>query len=514
MKGTWIICGFAAALSLVMVSTEAFAVAGKPSATPEPGSIDATQQALDSAVARFSNNDIAGSGPALDAVIASPAFDGLPSRSRYRALLLGGLSALNNGDKAHAHELLVRATDMPQSGGSDWHERLNVAFMLDDEADSLRSLTVIAQRWPQSLDQINYQAVMQIAQSDYADSHDELHFELLKALFDAGWTVEGALEPSWQWRDLVVGWIKRKSPDRALAVARRIDDIDVLIELRADLRFAALRKAAPERFDINQAQAESVKLYTIEAERRPHEMSWKVDLVNVLLRGGQYQDVLDISDAIIGEVKAAASSASSTSPYTDTDDKLIWVMNSRARALQALGRWDEAVLQLERAARRPENGRPNINQAINLAQLLCKLGRPEPALGVISEIENVSKYGLMQMYWIRLASAMQTGDVSAQETALAYMSEHRAESLYLYQSALVIAGHNDDAAQLLIQRLGDPDERSEALRQIQTYRKEPQPELATKWLEQSRQLLNRNDVLAAVKAVGTIESFEVAAAPG
>src|SRR5258708_12052027 len=88
-------------------------------------------------------------------------------------------------------------------------------------------------------------------------------------------------------------------------------------------------------------------------------------------------------------VKAAGSQPA----YDDINDNLIWILNNRAIALGGLGRRDEELELLIRAARRPEHGDPNVSQAINLGQFYCDLGRPKDALFAILDVEKTSPYG-------------------------------------------------------------------------------------------------------------------------
>jgi hypothetical protein len=70
--------------------------------------------------------------------------------------------------------------------------------------------------------------------------------ELLDALFDANWTLQGGDQPDLRWRELTLMHL-RFEPERALKVASRITDPYVLASMRVDQRFASLWSATSGR---------------------------------------------------------------------------------------------------------------------------------------------------------------------------------------------------------------------------------------------------------------------------
>jgi tetratricopeptide (TPR) repeat protein len=195
--------------------------------------------------------------------------------------------------------------------------------------------------------------------------------------------------------------------------------------------------------------------------------------------------------------------------YDDINDDLIWILNNRAIALGGLGRRDEELELLIRAARRPEHGDPNVSQAINLGQFYCDLGRPKDALFAILDVEKTSPYGQSQLETVHLCAALQLGDKDAAASALNYLKDHQADSPRTYQSALVLVGDYDGAAALLIQRLNDPSMRADALTEVQNYMDPADLEWPVKSRERFRVVVNRDDVQKAIHKVGRIESFNL-----
>jgi hypothetical protein len=121
---------------------------------------------------------------------------------------------------------------------------------------------------------------------------------------------------------------------------------------------------------------------------------------------------------------------------------------------------DEALQRRIRAAQLTENGGSNTSQALNLAHALADRERPTEALEVLESVGPMSGYGKTVEQTARLKVYLQLGDEQGVQTALAYLSDHRDDSLANYQWALVKVGQVDAAAALLIRRLQDASTRS------------------------------------------------------
>jgi hypothetical protein len=93
-------------------------------------------------------------------------------------------------------------------------------------------------------DRLLHEARVAFNRKDFVAASRKL--ELLDALFDANWTLQGGDQPDLRWRELTLMHL-RFEPERALKVASRITDPYVLASMRVDQRFASLWSATSGR---------------------------------------------------------------------------------------------------------------------------------------------------------------------------------------------------------------------------------------------------------------------------
>jgi len=470
---------------------------------PEPVDqivVDAVLADLADATRRLADNDIAGADRRFDTALASPGFEVLASDQRYESLVRAGIAALEVDAARKAHALLVRACELEEAEGIAWHLRLRAAYSLKDYVDSARSITVIARRWPAGLDQIREQAIFDVSHRiDLSGADSDARITMLSALFDANWTNEGQ-EPNELWFDYVRYLLAKSDMSHATEVAARMDSPEFVLSFRIDKRFDALVRARKGGFDIGRTMQRQRERLQQLRERHPDRLSHIVAELVMDVRDGHAERALEMADRVIARVTTEGATA-----YADTADHYVWILDSRAQALQRLGRWDEAVTQLRKAARRPENGGMNVSQTLNLARLLARLERNDEVEDAMEELGVMSPYGRMQLALNRLIVADAQGNTAAVTTQLDAMRAERSESMGGYQVALVLAGRIDAAAALLIERLRGEDWRRDALSEVQTYTDVAQTPRDKAHMVHLRQILARKDVQEALEAVGRTE---------
>jgi hypothetical protein len=182
----------------------------------------------------------------------------------------GGV-AIKHGSPELAQEYLRRVTAMSQADYSDWTRRLDAAYKLKDEADSITTLTVLMQRWPDRATKLNPDGILWIA-DDATRLHNGGSLSLLKALYDAHWKLEWDIEPSKIWWDLSLRLIQDNRLAEASEVSNHVTDVYVLIAMRPDRRFDAVLAANSELFDIEAATQRELQTYQILADKSPHDL--------------------------------------------------------------------------------------------------------------------------------------------------------------------------------------------------------------------------------------------------
>ena len=465
---------------------------------------DSTRNAIREAFFDVTNNDWEAAAAAFEGAIHSRGFANLPEELRYPTLLTAGLLAEKAGNHELAHGLLVQATQSRQADSTAWHERLSAAYALSDFSDSALCITAIAMRWPQTLDQINSDAIYSVKRRMDEPEHAREQVALLQALFDAKWrTDEG--EPNGFWRDLSRLHLAKGEVGEAKKVAARVHSARVALTMRVDKRFDALTQGNPDLLDIDRIAVEELAIAREDAKAVPDSLRRLVTLQTVLLDARKFDEVIAIADGVI----AKSANGAGKSTYSDYDDQYVWVLDQRSRALAGLGRSEEAIAQWDHSARHPEHGDVNVSQVLNLGAYYADLRRPKDALEIVSELGPMSPYGRMQLEMTQLMAAIELGDKRAAATHLAFMREHRADAIGTWQTALLMSGDLDGAADLLVERLNSEKWRGAALADIQEYAGTETTPMGAERQLRLEAILARPKVIRAIEKVGRRERFNL-----
>jgi beta-barrel assembly-enhancing protease len=100
-------------------------------------------------------------------------------------------------------------------------------------------------------------------------------------------------------------------------------------------------------------------------------------------------------------------------------------------------------------------------------------------------------------------------DAEQVEKSLKIMQAHAADGPDALESELVTTDHEDLAAQSLIARLLDPEQREEALRDVQKFAPIPESDWEKSFDVKWDALIARQDVQAAINKVGRAETFRL-----
>jgi tetratricopeptide (TPR) repeat protein len=448
------------------------------------------------------------------AAIDAPVFQTLTTISQYQILSSAIFvdSELATGPGAVAGDILdakrerqryaTLACELPGAKLEDWYVRLQADMALGDTRDEIEVLTTIARlHGSNGVDESwVFHAIRAPAKTL---EEEEAHFHLLEALFNDRWTLATGAQPGWVWHELAVSLLNRGESQHAAEVAGRIAEPKLLVAMRADNRFSPIVQANPEQFDVPRAYARDIEAKRAAAAQSPRLMQAQIELIRALRDAYRHRDALDLADEVLTRVDS-----SRVAPYDDVARQLPWAMNARADVLERLGRFDEAVAQLERAARPNADGQQNASQAINLAQLRCDLLHPKDALDALSDVTQVSAFGRMAIETVRAQAAVQLNDRALLESSLSFLREHAADGPGPLEHALTAANLMDEAAKVFISRLEDSKQRSDALRAAQIFPETPEPPADRVMGGRFRKMLERPDVKAAIARVGRIERYE------
>jgi hypothetical protein len=443
--------------------------------------------------------DLAG----LKEIIASPAFESLPVEERFQTLSLAA-GAAKPTDEALARAYLDRAIALPGIEFWDQLTNLKTAVSFKYAAGTTRSLTLLAQQWPDHLASFDNNLILRaLSLAEHGARGDRL--SALQALYGAHWKLKWDIEPSVYWRDLSVLLLEQGSLREAMDVSSHVKEPYILIAMRADRRFDAIVSADPEEFDVEAAAEQRLKILQSLSDENPRSLELKTRLMETLRYTRHYSAMLATSDSVVQEIHATNFPERI---YDDYVERLPTFIVLRSIALQRLGRWEEAVAQLVDGAR---DG--NITQLINLGYLYSALDRPKDALAVINPLgpTRTNALGAMRVEAIRLQSAVQLGDADQVKRSLQFLSEHRADLPDAYLSSLIAAKQLDATAKYLVSELQDRDLRQNALGVIQGYAPRPGSETERDMQARFRSVIARKEVQATIHKVGRVENYPLEA---
>jgi tetratricopeptide (TPR) repeat protein len=472
---------------------------------PASISADALRQKLQVALADARQDNSAAMFAALQAIIAAPAFANLGTSEQHAALAEAANRASRLKRNEDAESLASRAVELPEQSIYDWRIRLSAAAAVGDTPVEVETLTKIGQLWRSELGQIPTHIILTAA----ADARDAqlgaARREMLVELFDVRLHAADGDEPYQLWRDLSLMLLEQGQRDHAIAVATHVTDPFDVIAMRADNRYKPLLKSGDVLHDPRKAAAAQVERLTGRMQFRPRSLDVVLALLEALMSTGQNQKALDLVSEVTRRVETTSAEAT---PYDDLDALYAWVLNFQSRALRRLGRFDDAVSSLRRALQwateKKVDGRGS--HALYLAALLCELDRPREALPLLPT-DGLSPYGKMQLAYVNLMIQTQLGDVAAVEGALVELREQSQHSLWTLQSALAVAGRDDEAGALLLSRLHSPQLRADALLDLQDYPEVPMTAREKEWQARWLALRERPEVRAVLAQVGKIERY-------
>jgi tetratricopeptide (TPR) repeat protein len=501
---------FASMFAAVLVGA-APVKASAPSAAPQASyeSTDDLVRALRLALRALEDDDSKNERVILTSIVGSQAFAKLEPELQYRASGLLAAAECSDHDYDTCLVHARQASESPFATALDWSVRFDAAYHSHSEADGIVTLRTIAEKYPGVLAQISDLSIISLIHRvrDPKVTPDG-GYEFLSALFDAKWRPKfTAARPTEYWGRLVQLEVERGNLRRALEVVRGTDSPYVFIGLQVDRRYATLVAMEPALFDPARGAAAELARAQRVVDDNPNRLAAVNALASWLLKLGRAEEALKLLDEAV--VKALPADGS-RSRYVDPG-QVNWTLDYRKRALFALGRYDDAIAEGQRAARHPENGSFNVSQAVDLADSLVLLGRVAEAKALVADLSprDASPYGVMAIDEVRVCAAAAAGDTSAARATLESMAGRSADGVTPYENALLCVGDLDQLAALVIDRLRDPVTRNDALIDLQEYDEDTvfKTEFGRRIDAYIHQLRERPDLRAAVSDVGRIEHW-------
>jgi tetratricopeptide (TPR) repeat protein len=443
--------------------------------------------------------------PRLMALTQTPDFLALPpifTHAGFSALVALDLRAGRLDDA----EAAVRvATASPAANASDWGQALTVALTRRDSRETIVDLTTLVTKYPDSAKRMSDAGILSIyATGAPGPEGDDLRYALAQALIAADWRPQTPfVDDSGLLIDHVAAMLDRGDLADARGLIGQVDEPAVMVAARADKRFAPLVAINPGAFDLTALRTRRLAALDTAIAANPGLAAGVAAKATTLIVFGDYTHALSLLDDALAKAQPADGEPSA---YVDAQGALPVLMGLRAQALAGLGRYDEALRQLARAADRPENGRINVTQRLALARLDIAMGKPADALATLGALDpsDTSPAGRLVVEGLTACAADRTGDTKTRDAALTFVRTHLVLAPGDTLQAWLCLGDADQAAQLLIAMLDSPHGRLTALGWAQTLKRPPAPAPNADDDARRAALLARPDVQAAIAKVGAI----------
>jgi len=454
------------------------------------------QARLNFAISPDASADRTTSAAAFDALLGDPSFPELPLEAQALIYSLAGTAALDWQDQARARDMYLQAITANSNDSEDWSNLSWVEYRLHEYDAAGAHMAELARRWPEVLDGLHDSFLYGLLAK--LDGTSPARLDLLQSLASAGWGAAD-LRADHLWLDLALLRVQRGEHDLARAAIEQIAAPNELVQLRSDRRFDGLFDLQSPRFDVALVARQRLERLSTLAAASPLDLELADDVARAL--------------RVVGEFERSVSLVEATLQLDAKDfihpEAKVWLLNSKAMALEGLGRFDEALAVMQLASTLAEDGSVNVSQSINLGEMHCARGNWRKALAALEGVGEVSDYGRMAVHSVRHCARLRQGDRAGADESFDYLQEHRALSTTLYLKALLHEERMDDAAASLIGALDSGKERAETLGMVQDYLRTRLPAEAEAIEARRRALLLRDDVGAAIERVGRRQHYGI-----
>lgn len=447
--------------------------------------------------------------PLLLKLTSDPRFEHLAPEQRAYVLAVAGNNALKLGQPSQAVPLLARACEASPDNAQYWYIRSIVEQNASQWQAATHSMAQHARLAPDRIADIEEDAIGPLLVNVAKDSSERR--ELLQVLFDAHWTY-AAFEPSDQWYALAALKYEAGERDSIAPVLERIRTPFGMVRLRADRRFDTWVDRSDKRWDVRRAAQNELDDLRVRSLLDPDDMKIMASLAEQLTLLKQDEEAVRMTDevaAVVGNYRI--NNGDGDGPYQHMDD-YVRLLEERAQALENLGRDDEALALRRTLVEIPEaDGRPNVDQRLNLAETLVGMRQPQEALALADQLQEgqLSPYGKTVQRRIRLYAAEQRQDMARVAQELEYIRAHRQESPALYLDTLLYLDLGDEAAAFVRDELASPSRRGDMLYYVQDWPIEKSLPANANIAPRRHALLDREDVRQALDAVGRRETYEI-----
>lgn len=508
-------CLLAGLTATLLANAPAACAISKSDATPEAAQTtkQARQRVLfQQALAKLNEKNYEAAEIEFSFLIADADYPLLSAGQKYllHTLLAKAQSERGKNDEAYAN-LMLAADAAPEARDNFyWYLLWDVGTRLKKYGDAIDAMTALTNADPKNTD---YYYLPYVAQTVYyaqtlPDGQDRRE-KALMALWKAGYKPTGFYSAENLWFSLFEIKAARGDTGQAREIAKTFVLPGTYIAMRIDKRYRAYTEADPAHFNLKALTDKQIESTRAKVRAHPRQVEGIVQLMLILISANRPSEALALGDDAIA--RAAAAPAGKPA-FDDMDDQWHWLLNTRTRALEQLGRDAESeASQIKSRDESLAQKRDTVSQRINLGDFYYEHDRPQEALAQVSDMTegSSSAYGLMAAEEVRACAYAQLNDRDNLAKSLDYVRAHAADGYGPARLALLCANDPDGLAAITISRLDDPLQRNATLRLWQNYRPEAYPTAFDKELaRRADAFVTRADVKAAIERNGYIDTYD------
>lgn len=389
----------------------------------------------------------------------------LSRQQRGLAHLLRGLSNMALGDNEAARVDLDRAIALMEDDGTALDLRAALAWETGDKDQSYKDVLRLAREFPDDLMDVEISLIWRLWRWLKEEDRADDSFTLLEAVVKAGYRPgDLGVRPDGLVQEYIGGLLDRDQADRALPFFEKITSADTLIEMRVNGRYKALWDNP--RFDAHTqprpAAERDLAYWKTQAEKHAGKLSLVTQQIRLLRMLGKFDEAVQKAQTVLNNQES----------YENDKQNRLWLANELAYALQDTGRLGEADALLKPLLKRSVKEEPYlVSQLINYGTILMDMGENERALAAAEKARpQVSPFGRKWIEAVTACASHRLGRAADAEAALERLKIKPEENYSALSHALICLDRVDEAAQLALVRLRDPDHREAMLMNLQTYR--------------------------------------------
>ncbi|PEQ14105.1 hypothetical protein B2G71_00315 [Novosphingobium sp. PC22D] len=423
-------------------------------------------RAFEEAQALNAAGDQAGVFRALEAVAQRKDFASLPRAQQADVLFLCAYAKSELQDYPVALQYARRATQAVPGDADYWFLRLTLEQRTADVPAMVSALEDMARAVPDQFSDLSIDWVF-IARNHFKDlaqkGQDRPAYLRFLRLFTGPAFAPTVPEPAIDRMrlDLANELAKDGAQEEARALVSQLQLSGTLLSASFDPR---LDQFVSPDFDLRAAKERDLVALRQVSDARPDRLASALDIVLVQLD--------------LGDVEGAQATLESVRPegvlanhFSDLERQHIWWWDTLAQSYAMQNRYDDAVAAFRKAIALGELGEGNVSQKLNLAALQVRYGRAQDALETLDTLspDEGSEYGALVYHLVHGCAVHQLGEPASLAEDLAFMSAHEADHPGFLTNLLLCSGDRDGAAQVMIRRLRNADQRGDALEALMIY---------------------------------------------